>query len=140
MIYNVVLNSTNNAGGDDSSNYSYNFDWSNVEDGAYELTFTFNAVGSTVDSIIVVSCPDLGVSSNVFTTKSTLTAQSFNNVLGVIYPTSTLDYIVSTQHNPPIYLQTRPHSSLMTIYLYDIAGALIDINANYVLILSLKKI
>jgi hypothetical protein len=41
-----------------------------------ELTLLFNAVGSTVDKLIVVSCPDLGVASNVFTTKGTATAQS----------------------------------------------------------------
>jgi hypothetical protein len=140
MIYNVVLNSNNNAGGTNTSNFQYNFDWSNFEEGAYELTFLFNAVGSTVDKLIVVSCPDLGVASNVFTTKGTATAQSFNNVLGVVYPTTSLDYIVSAQHNPPIYLQTRPYSNHITIYLYDTAGALVNIGIDYVLILSLKKI
>lgn len=139
MIYNVVLNSNNKVGGTNTSNYEYNFDWSNLEQGAYELTFTFNAVSSAIDSVIAICCPDLGVASNVFTTKN-LTAQSFNNVLGVIYPSSTLDYTISTQHNPPVYLQTRPHSSHITIYLYDTDGALIDLAVDYVLILSLKKI
>jgi hypothetical protein len=66
MIYNVEPNRM----GEYSSNFQYNFDWSNFEEGAYELTFLFNAVGSTVDKVIVVSCPDLGVASNVFTTKA----------------------------------------------------------------------
>jgi hypothetical protein len=68
MIYNVVLNSNNNAG-TNTSNFQYNFDWSNFEEGAYELTFLFNAVGS-VDKLIVVSCPDLGVASNVLRQKA----------------------------------------------------------------------
>jgi hypothetical protein len=37
-----------------------------------------------------------------------------------------------------VHLQTRPHSSLLTIYLYDTAGALV--NVPYFLTLSLKKI
>jgi hypothetical protein len=52
MIYNVVLNSN---AGTNTSNFQYNFDWSNFEEGAYELTFLFNAVGSTVDKLMVVS-------------------------------------------------------------------------------------
>lgn len=142
MIYNVVLNSNNKVGGTNTSNYEYNFDWSNLEEGAYELTFTFNSANSSVDKIIAISCPDLGVASNVFTTK-TLTAQSFNNVLGVVYPTiNTVDttFNVSANHNPPVHLQTRPHSNHITIYLYDITGALTNIGTDYVLILSLKKI
>jgi hypothetical protein len=47
MIYNVVLNS-NNRDWKCFIERSYNFDWSNLEEGAYELTFTFNAVGSLI--------------------------------------------------------------------------------------------
>ena len=46
MIYNVVINSNNFVGGTNGSNYEYNFDWSNFEEGAYELTFSYNAVAS----------------------------------------------------------------------------------------------
>jgi hypothetical protein len=43
-------------------------------------------VGSAVSKSIAVVITNLGVSTNAFTTKG-LTAQSFNNVVGTIYPT-----------------------------------------------------
>jgi hypothetical protein len=140
MIYNVVLNSANRLAGTNVANAAFNFDWSNLEEGAYELTFSFNAFTVDTNEVIVVSCPDLGVASNVFTTKSAATAQSFNNVLGVICADSSYDYITPVTQNPPIHLQTRPHSSLLTIYLYTTAGVLVELPNDYVLILSLKKI
>lgn len=42
MRYNVLLNSKNKVGGDNPSNYKYNFDFSPFEDGEYELGFNFN--------------------------------------------------------------------------------------------------
>jgi hypothetical protein len=39
MIYNVVLNSANKVAGDNVSNYAYYFNWSNVEEGEYEMSF-----------------------------------------------------------------------------------------------------
>jgi hypothetical protein len=77
------------------------------------MTFTFNAVGSTVNKVIAYH-PDLGVASNVFT-KSNATAQSFNNVLGVNLSElgSRLMYLRLTTavHKPPFksinYLSLR---------------------------------
>jgi hypothetical protein len=63
-------------------------------------------------------------------------------VVGTIYPTinaSTSDYVVGS-YNPPVYLQSRPHSNEFSVYLYDTASALTDIGVDYLLTLSLKKI
>lgn len=142
MIYNIVLNSNNYVSGTNSSNFSYSFDWSNIPEGEYEMTFNFNASATATDKVLVVVCPDLGVASNVFTTTST-TASKFNNVIGVIYSTTgtgDYDYITSSTHNPPVYLRTRPYSNNFTIYLYDTDGALTNIAVDYILILSLKKL
>lgn len=141
-IYNVILNPNNSVGGTNSSNYVYNFNWTDFEEGSYELTVNFNAQGSSVNKVIAIVSPDLGVASNVFTTTS-LTAQQFNNVIGIVYPTANstnTDYNVSSTHNPPIYLGSRPFSNQFTIYLYDTTGTLTDIGVDYFIILSFKKI
>lgn len=142
MIYNIVINSVNYVGGTNSSNLSYYFDWSNIEDGEYEMTFNFNAIDTAVHKVLYVVIPDLGVASNVFTTTSQTTAR-FNNVIGVISPnekTTDTHYIASTVDNPPIYLRTRPQSNNFTVYFYDTDGALSNLNVDYILILSLKKL
>jgi hypothetical protein len=46
MIYNVVLNSANRLAGTNAANAAFNFDWL-IWKGAYELTFSFNALRST---------------------------------------------------------------------------------------------
>lgn len=143
--YNIVLNSNNSVGGTNSSNLVYNFDWSNLEEASYELTFNFSSSLTNVSEAIVVSCPDLGVCSHSFTTTS-LTAQRFNGVIGVIYPTigtvstSNDDYFVPATYNPPVYLKTRPFSSQFTVYLHTNSGVLINLENEYVIILSLKKL
>lgn len=145
MIYNIVLNSNNNVGGTNYSNYTYNFDWSNLEEGSYELTFNFSASLTNVSETLIVSCPDLGVCSHSFTTTS-LTAQRFNGVIGVITPTiGTInpgndDFFVPYTYNPPVFLKTRPFSNQFTIYLHNNSGSLIDLENEYILILSLKKL
>lgn len=143
--YNIVINSNNSVAGSNSSNFVYNFDWSNIQEGEYELTFNFSSNLTNVSEAIVVACPDLGVSRNTFTTISS-TSQQFNGVLGVIYPTvgtvstSNDDYFVPATYNPPVYLQTRPYSSQFTINLYTNSGALVDLENEYIIILSLKKL
>jgi hypothetical protein len=79
MIYNVVLNSANKVAGDNVSNYHFN--WSNVEEGEYEMSFRLTSAVSKSIAVVITNL----VSTNAFTTKG-LTAQSFNNVVGTIYP------------------------------------------------------
>ena len=142
MIYNVVINSNNFVGGTNGSNYEYNFDWSNFEEGAYELTFSYNAVASAVSSTLILSI-ELGTCMNTFTTTS-LTSQRFNNTVGLIVPTyrSAGDYsfIASINTNPPVYLNSRPMKSNFMVSTRNIDGALTDVAVDYVLILSFKKI
>jgi hypothetical protein len=57
---------------------------------------------------------------------TSLSAQRFNNVIGVIYQSVNSvdnDYNISATYNPPVYLQTRPSSSQFVINLYNTAGA-----------------
>ena len=142
MIYNVVINSTNYVGGTNGSNLEYNFDWSNFEEGEYEMSFAYNAVLSTLTSTLIVSV-DLGVCMNSFTTTSS-TSQRFSNVIGAIAPTITADgnytYNASSVFNPPVYLKSRPMSNRITIFTRDLNGALTDVGVDYVLILSFKKL
>lgn len=45
MRYNILINSKSNVGGDNPSNYKYNFDFSSFQEGDYELGFNFNTKG-----------------------------------------------------------------------------------------------
>jgi hypothetical protein len=58
MIYNVVLNSANKVAGDNVSRILFN--WSNVEEGEYEMSFRLT-VGSAVSKSIAVVITNLGV-------------------------------------------------------------------------------
>lgn len=138
----MVINSTNYVGGTNGSNLEYNFDWSNFEEGEYEMSFAYNAVLSTLTSTLIVSI-DLGVCMNSFTTTSS-TSQRFNNVIGAIVPTITAvgnyTYNASSVLNPPVYLKSRPMSNRITVYTRNLSGALTDVGVDYVLILSFKKL
>lgn len=141
--YNITINSNNAVGGTNSSDYVYNFNWENLEEGDYELTFNFSSeLDPLINDKVVVSCPDLGVCSNSFTTSS-LTAQKFSGVIGSLYSkdiATSIQYVVPSTFNPPVYLKTRPYSNQFTVYLKDLDGNLVDIGVSYVIILSLKKL
>jgi hypothetical protein len=50
--YNIVLNSNNNSGGTNTSNYTYNFDWGLLEEGEYELTFNFTSLTNVSETLL----------------------------------------------------------------------------------------
>lgn len=143
MIYNVVINSLNFVGGTDVYDLEYNFDWSNFQEGEYELTFNFTAPNTTAFEPIVISVNNLGVCMNTFTTTSA-TNQKFNNTLGcasaVRNTTADYTYSVSTVFNPPIHLLNRPMGNNFTVVLRELDGTLYDIVVDYILILSFRKL
>lgn len=141
MIYNIVINSNSKIAGSNRSNYTYNFDWSILQEGEYILTYCFTAEGSAVHDLLTLEVDNLGLTN--YTTSSN-TSSKTTNIIGFLTPqlkdVGSTHYFVSSDFNPPIYLNSKPRNNQFSIYIKNTSGTLTDLNVDYVLTLSFKKI
>jgi hypothetical protein len=112
--YNVVLNSTNKiSSGASLSECKFGFDWSVMQDGEYDVHFTFISKVMNL-STNDVACINVNLGSqNVFQATSNVSA-STTNFLGIAKPylVSTTSYLLSEDNtNPSISLNGRPRDN-----------------------------
>lgn len=144
-IYNVICNSANGIGATNNLK-KYNFDWSQLPQGKYEVHFSYvgevNAYNGTKTALLNV---ELGC-SKVFVCGVSSYAPT-SNFLGCLIPLNAqlaagFDiFRVEDSSNPPIHLDSRPANNQFEVKVTDESGALYTDNtaadlAAYVLTLS----
>ena len=151
MDYKVVLNSRNSFSGTNTNNLAYQFDFSNFQDGEYEVSFTYigeqNDLDATTLGLVFVN---LG-GSNTFNTGDTNFANTTQQI-GHLRPVLTQQgggasksyFVAQTIDNHPTFLGARPINQTIEVQIRDAAGALFvdDSSAalgEYVLTLCFRK-
>ncbi len=147
-IYNIVLMSSI-GNGISTSGETFFYDWSQIPDKPYKLSFTFNSSTSTTNpNIIPLIYVDLGQTNNTIAIP-----QNDNNIgfrssfLGCLRYTlagfSGVNILYAdAMTNPPSYLNGRPQSNNFTAQILQNDGSFINYTppSNYVLTLYLEEI
>tara|TARA_R110000782_G_scaffold27033_2_gene68772 strand:+ start:1164 stop:1601 length:438 start_codon:yes stop_codon:yes gene_type:complete len=139
--YNVVLHSTKRVVGSSIVNAGYNFNFGNMPEGDYKMSFSlYSSVGTIalLDSTLIVAIRDLGIVSPSFSGGSDTNTPS-NGYLGVVaswYAGNTGNYLYANYlSNSPIQLLTKPSSNNFSVQLLRIDGTPATITNDYVLTL-----
>jgi hypothetical protein len=123
-IYNIVLNSAN-GNGTDNTQLKYFFDWARLPEGRYKLTVNFvsgliTTTNATLCQIFTDMCQtDSFFASNPYST----TSQSYSfSYLGTCQFTGTganNALTLDNNSNMPIYLSHRPQNNIFTVCLLN---------------------
>ena len=126
--YNVIVNSASGTGAVNSQK-KYNFDWSVLPEGKYEVRFSYISEINNCNGLrMALLNVELGC-SKVFTTGATIAAQT-SNFLGNLVPltieVAPVDAIfrTDTTTNPPVFLDNRPFNQQFEVKVLDETGAL----------------
>ena len=160
-IYNVVLNSQlSNAAGLATPNEYFFYDWSQLPDTPYKITWTFNSANLVATNTTVANLYlDLGqgaytsiASSNLATAGPLVGASYRANFIGTLEvrsytnstPASGSYLFASTNTNPPLYVDTRPRNNQLFVEIHT-NGNTTETNytpasGQYTLILSLESL
>lgn len=149
MSFSIVLNSTNNYSNTNNHEVEYSYDFTNMEEGKYEVAFSYRGKQNHLDSTdLCLVNADFGAFRRVFNAGSE-TTNRYTQFLGTLsnqYNTSTDGYMYANlMDNQPVYIDAKPQATIITIRLTTTAGALFTTHggqnpADYVMILSFKKI
>ena len=144
--YVVQLNSRVALTGVNNANQTYAFDFSNFEEGAYMVDFTYHGEGNDLARTNTCS-----IFSNFTTpyvlTAGTATGAQTTNYLGTLTETSgTADGAFTSTYleNAPIHLAGRPTNQIIEIQMRDGNNALYTDNAaaelaNYIMVLRFRR-
>lgn len=145
----VVFNSLVNATGAAKSDLTYQFDWSILDEGMYEVSFVYHGLnnkktGAKLPLIYI----DLGTTPCVYSTSDTNYANQ-SLFLGTLFASEVVSgdaqYLASHEQNEPIKIRTRPMNQTPRVFVNNIDGTPFTDSvgadlADYVLTLHLKKI
>ena len=149
MSFNVVLNSSNYFGGTTNHERTYAIDWSFMEEGQYDLTFSFHSASAAGPNFInAIELPDLTV-FNSYQAADTTTANN-SHIIGTTRlfwnakVTSTMTISASCRaspsDNPPIRCG-KPKNSIFTVRLLDdLLAVQSGVVGHYTLILHFQKV
>jgi hypothetical protein len=144
-IYNVVLQSAI-GDGTTTSNDAYFYDWTQLPDVPYLVTFSFMSATANLTSTTQVACLyiDLSQSYNQLATCQTGTQSAYKGqFLGnLIYQGVTAQNYLYAENNtnPPTYLNGRPRSNNFTVEIrYAPDAYFTPVSGVYSLILSFQE-
>ena len=150
MSFNVVINSSDKFSGSDDINQVYALDWSFMQEGEYDMTFSFRTETKNFDydqDVQAIDCPDLTV-FNSYKAGDSVTAQTSSVIGKVKLADVRKDYndlakmygYADFKDNPPVRV-SKPKANFFAVRLLDVTGAVLTENpGNYVLILHFEKI
>lgn len=124
--YNISFDSAFFTGGGNNNKRTYATNWSSVlpENKSFKVSFTYmSETGVLPDAIVMCIRANLG-QSNSFANISPSTSLDTNNFLGflkiqTLAGTTNAYYYADLTTNAPIYLKSRPTSSLLEIELHE---------------------
>ena len=146
-IYNVVLMSTI-GNGITTSGETFFYDWTQIPDKPYKLSFTFyTSLSTTTNSMAALLYVDLGQTDNTIAISQNIDALSYRaSFLGCLrfLASGVAPNILfaDSMTNPPSYLNGRPRSNNFTAQILQNNGSFIDYipPSNYVLTIYLEEI
>ena len=144
MSFNVVVSSNKKVSGT-NADATYNFNFQQFHQGEYEMSFAYQSSQDNtqlINNILQIDLPDLPqmnyrADTKIGTASSGVIGMCATEIVG-----SKERYIARWGDNPPIYCRGLPSSATFRVRLveeYDGAN-IIDAPADYVLILSFKKL
>jgi hypothetical protein len=149
MSFSIVLNSAIYLENSNNQIVEYAYDFTNMEEGKYEVTFTYRGQQNHLDSTdLCLVYVDFGTSRNVFRAGSQ-TSNKYIPYLGFLhnqYNTNTDGYLYANLNdNGPIYLNQKPSGTNITVRLVYGNGSVFETHggqfpADYILTLNFKKI
>ena len=146
-IYNVVLMSSI-GNGITTSGETFFYDWSQIPDKPYKLSFTFyTSMSVTIAGIPALLYVDLGQTNNTIATSQNINAEcyrsSFLGCLKFIAGGVNNNFLYAeTTTNPSSYLNGRPRSNNFTVQILQNNGSFITYAppSNYTFTLYLEEI
>ena len=149
--YTIYLNSADAIRGATIADKTYGFNWTGLEDGAYDLTFSFRSIQNTGPNAVgLISLPDIGTVEGGAATGNT-GAQS-SNIIGILRPVyhglvsgasgNNREYSLALRtDNPPVRVQ-KPVNNEFRVVISNINGSVLDgtLPASYAMIIHLKKV
>jgi hypothetical protein len=134
----------------DNNQYAvFAFDFTNMEDGEYEVSFTYRGQQNHLDSTdLALVQIDMGAVRNVFSANAR-TQNKYTQIVGFLhnqYNTSTDAYLYANLNdNCPFYIKSKPTGNNITVRLTYGNGAPFETHAaqfpaDYILTLHFKKI
>ena len=147
--YVVVLNSRVALTGVNNANQSYAFDFTNFEEGAYLVDFTYHGEANDLARTNTCSIYSNFASSYVLTAGTATGAQT-SAYLGTLTETNSLNgnidgaFSSTYLENAPIYLAGKPKNQIIDIQMRDGNNALYTDNAgaelaNYIMVLRFRR-
>lgn len=152
MSFSIVLNSLYpyeeiNAG--NNAELIYQYDFTNMEEGKYEVSFSYRGEQNHLDSTdLALVYVNFGAYRNVFQAGDA-TQNKYTQFIGFLhneYNTSTDAYLYANLNdNPPFELKFRPSGNLITVTLKKPNGTLFTTHgaqnpAEYIMTLHFRKI
>ena len=144
----VVFNSLVNATGTNNNDLTYEFDWSILEEGKYEVSFVYHGLTNKKGDKVPLLHIDLGATANVYKTGATNYANQ-TLFLGTLFAAEVISgdtqYLATHEQNEPIVIRTRPMNQTPRVFVQNIDGTPFTDGvgadlADYNLTLHLKKI
>lgn len=144
MSFNVVISSNKKVSGT-NADATYNFQFQQFQNGEYEVSFSYQSSLDTkalTNNIQQIELPDLPQLNYKADTKI---GTASSGVIGLCYA-EIVDgkerYVSRWGDNPPIFCKGLPSSATFRVRLVEEAdgSATISVPADYVLILSFKKL
>jgi hypothetical protein len=153
-IVNVVLNSNNALAGSTNNNATYNIDWGAIlkPNKPYKLHWTYVGQTNTITAATKIAQVQIDFQMETYLNKSSIYGAPTTFTIGSLrtfYLNGAVNYLFADDNNnPPIYLQTRPHSNTFRVQVLtndatpvawtDSAGTPVA-NGNYILNLSFQE-
>ena len=144
MSFNVVISSNKKVSGT-NADATYNFQFQQFQQGDYEMSFAYQSSQDSTqqsNNILQIQLPDLPqmnyrADTKIGTASSGVIGMCYAEILG-----SNERYVARWGDNPPIYCRGLPSSGTFRVKLAEETDgtSTIDIPADYVLILSFKKL
>ena len=124
--FNIVLNSKQSATpANNVNNKSYYFNWSNIPDRKYQMTFSYrgniqiNATGSDHPCIFL----NMGSTPSCYQANGTSGASIVSSFIGSLQTTTHINadlyYFCSQYDNPPVFFESVPRSDINVSILDD---------------------
>ena len=149
MSFSIFMNSAISLENTNNQNVTYTYDFSNMEEGKYEVSFTYRGQQNHLDSTdLALVYINFGTAPNVFRASNN-TTNRYSPYVGFLhnqYNTSTDGYLYANLNdNAPFYINQKPASNFINVQIVYGNGAPFETHsaqfpADYILTLSFKKI
>ena len=147
MSFSVVIDSFDNLNSTSIYEQEYAIDWSFLEEGEYDLTFSFtsSAVGATATNVKGISLLGLGTQMKTYNAGSSTDTKS-SPIIGLLNRTIFNDgankqIFTQSDYNPIVVLNSRPSNNIFKVKIIASSTqvATTGMGASYILMLGFTR-